>query len=394
MEKNNTTCNDCVQANSGIVLACSGASDLGELTDKIARKLRGNKVYSMKCLAQVASDNKELIETLQTTDVLVIDGCPEDCGKKIMEEAWLSTYRHVRLTDFGYEKGKTTVTDELIDNVCKQVLNLQEYNIIRPTLLIDKFSGSTEKCDMFIFMAKYIGMNVLHPGGLKSTKRLLELLNLDKSKRVLDIACGKGTTSILIAKKIGCKVVGIDISEDSINKAKVLAEKSGVGSLVEFRVGDAINLPFADNEFDAIITQAMLVLVDEKEKAISEAMRVLKNGGKAGWIELTWKKQPSEVFIKQVHDIICAYCMLNVKDCEGWLDRFRKAGCNDMQNEIYTMHHSGIIAMLKDEGYANSLKILYKYISDSRVRKRINTMNRFFQANEDVVGYGIYTVKK
>ena len=65
-----------------IVLACSGSSDLGELSDRVARKLRDNGVYNMKCLAMVAADNKGLIETIKVTETLVIDGCPIDCGKK------------------------------------------------------------------------------------------------------------------------------------------------------------------------------------------------------------------------------------------------------------------------------------------------------------------------
>jgi uncharacterized metal-binding protein len=105
-----------------IILACSGASDVGELTDRLARKFRNNKLYNMKCLAMVAADKKELIESIKKSETLVIDGCPVDCGKLIMEEAWLTNYQYVRLTDLGYIKGKTPVTDELVDKVYNQIL--------------------------------------------------------------------------------------------------------------------------------------------------------------------------------------------------------------------------------------------------------------------------------
>ena len=91
------------------------------------------------------------------------------------------------------------------------------------------------------------------------TNRLLDSYNLDKDKKVLDIACGKGTTSILIAKKFGCKVVGIDISPVLIEEAKKLAKRNKVNKLIDFQVADATHLPFNDNEFDASIAQAMLV---------------------------------------------------------------------------------------------------------------------------------------
>ena len=94
---------------------------------------------------------------------------------------------------------------------------------------------SIEKCDIFDFMAKYVGMSILHPGGFVSTNRLLNSLNLSKYKRILDIACGKGTTSILIAKKFGCKITGIDISPVFIEDAKKLAKKMESKTLLTFR---------------------------------------------------------------------------------------------------------------------------------------------------------------
>jgi uncharacterized metal-binding protein len=111
------------QPKEKIVLACSGGSDLGEITDKVARKLRNSKVYSMKCLAMVAANNKDLIEKLKTTETIVIDGCPIDCGKKIMEEAWLTDYQYIRLTDLGLVKGQTPVTDETIHMVYNNIVN-------------------------------------------------------------------------------------------------------------------------------------------------------------------------------------------------------------------------------------------------------------------------------
>ncbi len=87
---------------------------------------------------------------------------------------------------------------------------------------------SITKCDIFEFMAKFVGLSVLHPGGFAATEKLLGLCQIDKDKRVLDIACGKGTTSILIAKKFGCKVIGVDISPELIEEAKSWQEKANV----------------------------------------------------------------------------------------------------------------------------------------------------------------------
>lgn len=255
-------------------------------------------------------------------------------------------------------------------------------------------ADSIERCDIFDFMAKYVGLSVLHPGGFFATNRLLESCRLDKNKKVLDIACGKGTTSILMAKKYGCQVTGIDISPDLIEEAKRLVRKNKVDNLIDFLVADATKLPFGDNEFDVTIAQAMLVLIDDKESVIKEALRVLKPSGSAGWIELTWQKNPTELFMKQVSDVICAYCMLNVRVLEGWKNLFVQSGAHDLQTTVYPMYFNGFPGMIRDEGLSNALRVIRKYITDPKVRKRMITMNKFFKKNEDIFGYGIYTMQK
>jgi len=243
-------------------------------------------------------------------------------------------------------------------------------------------------------MAKYVGLSVLHPGGFDSTKRLLNKCTIDKSKRVLDIACGKGTTSILVAKKFGCKVVGTDICPDLIKEAKELAKRNKVEHLVDFEIADATKLPFNDNEFDITIAQAMLVLIDKKDSVIKESLRVSKPNGLASWIELTWQKNPTEDFMRQVSDEICAYCMLNVKNAEDWNKLFLDSGAQQLNTEIYPMHFSGFLGMIRDEGFVNSIRVFRKYLIDKKIRTRMMTMNKFFKKNEDIFGYGIYTMKK
>ncbi|UCG26606.1 MAG: class I SAM-dependent methyltransferase, partial [Bacteroidales bacterium] len=202
-----------------------------------------------------------------------------------------------------------------------------------------------EKCDIFDFMAEHVGLSVLHPGGFEATKKLITKCQVSSNSSVLDIACGKGTTSVMIAERFGCRVTGIDISPGLIHEAKMLARTHKVDKLVDFLVGDATNLPFKDKEFDITIAQAMLVLIDDQRKVIREALRVLKPGGIAGWIELTWREKPSGEFIKQVSDVICAYCMLNVKLMDGWNDLFTGSGAFRLDAEPFPMKVNGFKGM-------------------------------------------------
>ena len=100
-----------------VVIACSGACDLGQITDLVARKLRDNKIRKMNCLAAVAADVKPTIEMFKEANLLLIDGCAVDCGKKILDKAGIYNYKYLRMTDLGYVKGQTPVNDEVIKTV-------------------------------------------------------------------------------------------------------------------------------------------------------------------------------------------------------------------------------------------------------------------------------------
>jgi len=100
-----------------MVLACSGACDLGQITDIVARKLRDNGVRKMNCLAVVGAGIEKSIEDFKKKNILMLDGCPIDCGKQILDKAGFKDYKYLRVTDLGYKKGQTPVNEEVIKNV-------------------------------------------------------------------------------------------------------------------------------------------------------------------------------------------------------------------------------------------------------------------------------------
>lgn len=104
-------------SDSDYVLSCSGACDVGHISDLVARKLSKEGVRKMNCLAVVGAGINNSIETFKKSKLLVIDGCPIDCGKKIMDQAGIEKYTYLRITDLGFEKGKTTVSKKTVQAV-------------------------------------------------------------------------------------------------------------------------------------------------------------------------------------------------------------------------------------------------------------------------------------
>lgn len=101
-----------------------------------------------------------------------------------------------------------------------------------------------------------------------------------KGDVVLDLGSGAGIDAILAAQKVGekGKVIGVDMTEEMIEKAKENAKKQNIKN-VEFLLGEIENLPLKDNSVDTIITNCVINLTPDKAKTFSEAYRVLKKGG-------------------------------------------------------------------------------------------------------------------
>ncbi|MBP7733715.1 MAG: class I SAM-dependent methyltransferase [Caldisericia bacterium] len=108
-------------------------------------------------------------------------------------------------------------------------------------------------------------------------------------KTVLDDCCGSGGKALLLSELGASKVIGIDIGSKFIEEANNFAKSKGNAN-VEFKVGDAHSLPFADKSFDLVYSFDAFEHVSMPDKMLSEAKRVLKPGGKLIMSFTTWGK--------------------------------------------------------------------------------------------------------
>lgn len=98
-----------------------------------------------------------------------------------------------------------------------------------------------------------------------------------EGRRVLEIGCGEGVHAILAAMA-GADVVAIDISPEGLTRARENALRVGVGSKIDFRLGDIEALAGEGNQFDVVLDHESLSSVVPR-RAIAESHRVLKPGG-------------------------------------------------------------------------------------------------------------------
>ncbi len=107
---------------------------------------------------------------------------------------------------------------------------------------------------------------------------MLQRSGITKESKVLDLGCGNGNTAVWLAQQTGCEVVGIDISQVRIDNAQNKAKDYPKLNL-SFHKSSATNLPFANGEFTHVWSQATIYHIHDRNSALKEIHRVLKEGG-------------------------------------------------------------------------------------------------------------------
>ena len=111
------------------------------------------------------------------------------------------------------------------------------------------------------------------------SEALCQAVDPHPGQRVLDVACGSGNAALAVARRY-CDVSGIDYVAALVERAKTRANAEGMH--IDFRVGDAQALPFADGSFDVVLSVFGVMFAPDQEKAASELLRVCRPGGRIG----------------------------------------------------------------------------------------------------------------
>jgi ubiquinone/menaquinone biosynthesis C-methylase UbiE len=122
---------------------------------------------------------------------------------------------------------------------------------------------------------------------------LCEDCNVTAGARVLDLACGSGNTALGAARR-GAAVTGLDLVESLIDRARARASTEGLE--IDFESGNMQELPYADEQFDFVLSTFGVMFASDHDRAAREVLRVCKRGGTIGLSNWTVESFPGAMF--------------------------------------------------------------------------------------------------
>ncbi len=123
-----------------------------------------------------------------------------------------------------------------------------------------------------------------HGRGIDATEEVAGILKAAATDRLLDIGSGIGGPARYMAQRFGCRVTGIDLTGEFVEVARHLTRLLGLESKVDFELGDALTMPFADSSFDGAYSMNVSMNIADKAALYREIRRVLKP---KGWLMLS-----------------------------------------------------------------------------------------------------------
>jgi sarcosine/dimethylglycine N-methyltransferase len=125
-----------------------------------------------------------------------------------------------------------------------------------------------------------------HFGGLEAVDILAEKAGISSATHVLDVCSGIGGPARYLAHRLGCRVTGVDITKSRHDGAVRLTALVKLDHLADFRLGNALDMPFADASFDVVIGQEAFAHVPDKPRLIAECARVVRPGGTIAFTDI------------------------------------------------------------------------------------------------------------
>ncbi|MEE4241942.1 MAG: class I SAM-dependent methyltransferase [Desulfopila sp.] len=230
------------------------------------------------------------------------------------------------------------------------------------------------------------------PGGEAETQKALKLAGVDRSRplKIVDIGCGTGASTILLAKELDGEITAVDFLEEFLEELKLKAEKHGVAEKITTLNCSMDTLPFADEVFDVIWSEGAIYNMGFAT-GVAAWSRFLKPGGKLIVSEITWltAERPPEL---QLHwdaeypEIDVASAKIGILEQHGYcFEAYFYLPSPCWLENYYHPLQSGFDAFLERNDQSPQAK---KVVEGEKAEIAL------YEKYRDFYSYGVYVAKK
>ena len=196
-----------------------------------------------------------------------------------------------------------------------------------------------------------------HFDGVEANDILAAKAGIARHHLVLDVCSGMGGPARYLAHRLGCRVVGLDFTESRHLGAQRLTHLVGLEGLVEFRLGNALDMPFEAAGFDVVIGQEAWCHVPEKPRLIAECARVLKPGGTIAFTDILRDARLTEPEMQRLRREMT---FPSLETLDGYAALLEQQGCELRSRDDLSEHWARILVQRL---------AMYRGLEDETVRK-------------------------
>ncbi len=207
-----------------------------------------------------------------------------------------------------------------------------------------------------------------HYGGVEALDILAHKAGIQATSFVLDVCCGIGGPARYLAHHYGCRVMGLDLTESRIQSARRFTQMVKLEQLVDFRQGNALDMPFADRTFDVIIGQEAWAYVPNRARLIVECARVVQESGIVAFTDIL---QRGALSVGEQERLQREMVFSTLETLEDYREKLTAVGFTVLEHEDLSDHWATILRQrlemyrsLKDETIAKFSHAHYRQWDD------------------------------
>lgn len=232
------------------------------------------------------------------------------------------------------------------------------------------------------------------PGGINTIKTICREAFILPIHNILEIGTSTGFTAVEIARLTGAKVTAIDINSTSLQEASYRAKMMCVERKIKFEVNDATDLSYPNNSFEMVFCGNVTSYVPDRNRALFEYIRVLKNGGTLAAVPMYYRKKPSKDLIEKVSEAIKFKIQPEFR--ENCLNFFEKEPLVTYFSQDYEFDQIGKINIEQFTSEILSRPHLDKmeFKTKERLFEKYSNQIKLFAENLSIMGYTIRLLRK